>query len=157
LLKTLQCRGTTIFIANGSAAGQRAPHVLIHVFPRRENDDLVKLPKYEMNDEQIKKLGRELKPYINQMFGGGRPIVKEAEFIEKKEENREHHEQKPEHIEHHEPKQEHHEIKHIHEDKHHEPEKRHVEEKKEKHPIKKEEKKSSSKVDLDDIARLFGG
>ena len=32
LLKSLQCKGTTIFIANGVAAGQKAPHVLVHVF-----------------------------------------------------------------------------------------------------------------------------
>jgi histidine triad (HIT) family protein len=158
LLKALQCGGTTIFIANGSAAGQRAPHILIHVFPRRENDGLVKLPKYEMSDEQIKKLSRELKPYINQtfgnqMFGSGRQIVKEAEFVDKKEV---HHEQKPEHHETKPEHKEHHEIRH--EDKHHIPEKKHVEEKKEKPPTKKEEKKSTGgKVDLDDIARLFGG
>jgi histidine triad (HIT) family protein len=160
LLKALQCRGTTIFIANGAAAGQRAPHVLIHVFPRRENDDLVKLPKYEMSDEQIDKLSRELKPYINQLFGVRRPVIKEAEFVEKKET---HHEPKHEPEEHHAEKtehKEHHEIQHSSENKHHEPEKKRVEEKeektKEKSSLKKEEKKSS-KVDLDDIARLFGG
>ncbi len=86
LLKTLQCRGTTVFVANGVAAGQRAPHVLIHVFPRRENDGLVQLPKYEMNDEQISKLKSLLKPYITQVFGGKKSTIKEAEFIEKKNE-----------------------------------------------------------------------
>lgn len=140
LLKALQCRGTTIFIANGAAAGQRAPHVLIHVFPRRENDGLVKLPKYEMSDEQIEKLGKELRPYINQMFNGGRQVIKEAEFVDKKEA--------------------HHETKHKSDDTHNEPEKKHTtpaEEKKEKISAKKEENKGTDKVDLDDIARLFGG
>jgi len=69
LLKTLQGKGTTIFIANGAAAGQRAPHVLVHVFPRREGDGLVELPRYEMNDEQLLKLRSSLKPYLNQLFG----------------------------------------------------------------------------------------
>jgi histidine triad (HIT) family protein len=141
LLKALQCRGTTIFIANGSAAGQRAPHVLIHVFPRRENDGLVKLPTYEMNDEQIEKLRKELKPYINQMFGSSKKIIKEAEFrdVEPLQEN-------PELQTENYPNKE--SIV---------PERKNVEEKK-KFPVKKDEKRSSgNKVDLDDIAKLFGG
>lgn len=54
LLKSLQCRGTSVFIANGMAAGQKAPHVLIHVFPRMENDGLLELPKYEMTDKLLR-------------------------------------------------------------------------------------------------------
>jgi histidine triad (HIT) family protein len=158
LLKALQCRGTTIFVANGVAAGQKAPHVLVHVFPRRENDGLVKLPEYEMSDEQIEKLKQNLLPYINQMFGVKRKIVKDAEFVEKKKE----HEEKS-----------HKETTSREEKKHHKPEER-------KHPVETEEKDDENnedsergtddkkidtppkkdfktKVDLDDIARLFGG
>jgi len=143
LLKSLQCKGTTVFVANGVAAGQKAPHVLIHVFPRRENDGLVKLPTYEMSDEQIIKLKGELKPYINQLFGVKRagPVVKEAEFMDAKEEEEE-------------PKQEpaaehaiiHHEIEHPKEKKH-----------AEKQKSSEQAKPAKGKVDLDDIARLFGG
>lgn len=39
-LKSLQCRGTTIFVANGVAAGQRAPHFMVHVIPRSDNDSI---------------------------------------------------------------------------------------------------------------------
>lgn len=153
LLKTLQCRGTTVFIANGAAAGQRAPHVLIHVFPRRENDDLVKLPKYEMSDDQIERLKKDLKPYVNHMFGNGKPRVREAQFTEKMET----HEAKDEH----EPERGHIELHPIrHDGPHHEPVKSAVEKK--KSPVKKESGepkslKKDSNVDLDDIARLFGG
>jgi histidine triad (HIT) family protein len=69
LLKSLQCPGTTVFIANGVAAGQKAPHVLIHVFPRRENDGLVKLPDYDMSEEQIDKLKKTIGTYTSQVFG----------------------------------------------------------------------------------------
>lgn len=79
LLKTLQCKGTSIFIANGAAAGQRAPHVLVHVFPRREGDGLVTLPAYEMDEAQITKLKSNLKPYLNQFFGVQKHD-KDAEF-----------------------------------------------------------------------------
>jgi histidine triad (HIT) family protein len=135
LLQTLQCKGTTVFVANGVAAGQKAPHVLIHVFPRRENDDLVKLPQYEMNDEQIAKLKSTLKPYLTQVFG--RSNIKEAEFTEKR------------HVKEEIEKQEGDE----------EAETPDVEKKVAvKKPEKKNEpeKKKNTKVDLDDIARLFG-
>ncbi|MFH1315905.1 MAG: HIT domain-containing protein [Candidatus Woesearchaeota archaeon] len=46
VLKTLKVEGTTIFIANGTAAGQRAQHFIMHIIPRAEGD----------------KLGIELKP-----------------------------------------------------------------------------------------------
>ncbi len=39
-LKSLQCKGTTIFIANGIAAGQKAPHFMIHIIPRNDGDGL---------------------------------------------------------------------------------------------------------------------
>ncbi|MBI2664358.1 HIT domain-containing protein [Candidatus Woesearchaeota archaeon] len=39
-LKGLQCKGTTIFIANGVAAGQRAPHFMIHIIPRNDSDNI---------------------------------------------------------------------------------------------------------------------
>src|SRR3989338_11313188 len=39
-LKALHCKGTTIFIANGIAAGQKAPHFMIHVIPRNDGDGL---------------------------------------------------------------------------------------------------------------------
>ena len=38
-LKAMQCNGTTIFIANGAAAGQRAPHFMIHIIPRKGGDN----------------------------------------------------------------------------------------------------------------------
>ncbi|GIU69540.1 MAG: hypothetical protein KatS3mg002_0776 [Candidatus Woesearchaeota archaeon] len=44
LLKTFQVGGTSVLIANGLAAGQKAPHVLIHVIPRRNNDGLLNIP-----------------------------------------------------------------------------------------------------------------
>ena len=150
LLKTLQCGGTTVFVANGVAAGQKAPHALIHVFPRRENDGLVKLPKYEMSDEQIGKLKASLGQYTAQIFGGKRKIIKEAEFTEKKKEHEERKEKQNEetHQTHHEDNsdEEHakKEVKEVH-NKHDEPEK------------KVAKKDSKTKVDLDDIAKLFGG
>ena len=41
LLKVLPADGTTVFIANGAAAGQRAQHFLVHLFPRRSADGVL--------------------------------------------------------------------------------------------------------------------
>lgn len=41
LLKVLRADGTTVFIANGAAAGQRAQHFMIHLIPRRKGDGLL--------------------------------------------------------------------------------------------------------------------
>lgn len=39
-LKAFQSKGTTIFAANGVAAGQRAPHFMLHIIPRLPNDNI---------------------------------------------------------------------------------------------------------------------
>jgi histidine triad (HIT) family protein len=84
LLKAMQCKGTSIFIANGSAAGQKAPHVLIHVFPRTENDGLLTLPVHSVTDEENAKT-KSLSQYFYKIFGG-KPNEKIAEFKETKKE-----------------------------------------------------------------------
>ena len=158
LLKSLQCKGTTIFVANGVAAGQKAPHVLVHVFPRRENDGLVKLPEYEMSDEQIGKLKIGLSRYINQVFG--KKLMKEAEFIDKKKETQSRTEEITE-----EDNEDEKDLEDANQELQKEMEdhkktatpKNHKDNKKEPHEDKDDTKKpKSTKIDLDDIAKLFG-
>ncbi|MFC1722654.1 HIT domain-containing protein [Nanoarchaeota archaeon] len=38
--ETLLCKETTIFIANGGAAGQQSMHFMLHIIPREGGDDL---------------------------------------------------------------------------------------------------------------------
>src|SRR3989338_1284038 len=40
LLRAVKARGTTTFLAQGSYAGQKAPHVMFHIIPRYEEDKL---------------------------------------------------------------------------------------------------------------------
>src|SRR4030042_1818486 len=49
LLKSLGIKGTTFFMANGALAGQKAPHFMIHIIPRKTNDMLFSLPKNPSN------------------------------------------------------------------------------------------------------------
>ena len=58
LLKALKATGTNIFIANGAAAGQRAPHFMIHIIPRTEGDSIkvFELPESRVKEEELEKL-----------------------------------------------------------------------------------------------------
>ncbi len=40
MIKAFKCEGTSIFMANGVVAGQRAPHFIIHIIPRKEDDGI---------------------------------------------------------------------------------------------------------------------
>lgn len=35
-IKNMGFKGTNVFVANGAAAGQRSPHFIIHIIPRKE-------------------------------------------------------------------------------------------------------------------------
>jgi histidine triad (HIT) family protein len=55
LIKALGAQGTNIFIANGAVAGQRAPHLIVHIIPRNENDNLTvfDLPQRDIREEDL--------------------------------------------------------------------------------------------------------
>ena len=40
IIKGFKCDGTSIFIANGAVAGQRAPHFMVHIIPRIGEDNI---------------------------------------------------------------------------------------------------------------------
>jgi len=75
-LRALKAQGTNIFVANGTAAGQKAQHFMIHIIPRKEGDDLKSfiLQKKEVGD--LEDVRKRLKARINFVFG-----VKEEEPI----------------------------------------------------------------------------
>jgi len=61
-------RGSTLFIANGQAAGQNVNHFMVHVIPRDKNDGLYELHSKQedlaSDAEEFKKLGGTLKNTI---------------------------------------------------------------------------------------------
>lgn len=70
LLRTLKAQGTTIFAANGVAAGQRAQHFMLHIIPRMENDGIgIEIPEHQISDSDYKKILKALKPGIAKAFG----------------------------------------------------------------------------------------
>lgn len=54
ILRTLKVQGTTIFIANGAVAGQRAPHFMIHIIPRTDGDDVgLVIPENKVKEKEL--------------------------------------------------------------------------------------------------------
>ncbi len=56
MLKGLNCKGTTLFLANGAIAGQKAPHTILHIIPRYDKDGLgvMNLTYQDLPEEQWK-------------------------------------------------------------------------------------------------------
>ena len=79
VLKAMKAAGTTIFLANGAIAGQQAPHVMIHIIPRKEGDDLSKfnLPQHPIRPEDLKKIQLILRKSMSQMMKIDDPELEE--------------------------------------------------------------------------------
>jgi len=62
LIVGLGAEGTNIFIANGALAGQKAPHLIVHIIPREENDGLTcfDLPEKEITNADLLKTQKTL-------------------------------------------------------------------------------------------------
>jgi histidine triad (HIT) family protein len=127
-IRALKADGTNIFVANGAAAGQKSPHLMIHVIPRRENDGITafSLPKNTIGGEDQDKLRVAIKNKVNEHFG-----IKEKEPVKIEA-------PKPEKVEHIAPPEEM-EDETVLED-----------------TVPPEEAMSKKKFDLDSISRLFG-
>jgi len=68
-LKAFQSKGTTIFAANGVAAGQRAPHFMLHVIPRMQGDNLaLYIPSRALTEKEAGQIAMALTAAL-----GGKP------------------------------------------------------------------------------------
>lgn len=87
-LKAFQAKGTTVFVANGVAAGQRAQHFMIHLIPRFDQDGLkvLDLPQKEASEADLQRLRDVLTKKINQIFGLKKETVIEKKPVEEKKE-----------------------------------------------------------------------
>ncbi|MEK6869603.1 MAG: HIT domain-containing protein, partial [Nanoarchaeota archaeon] len=60
-LRSLEVQGSNIIVANGVAAGQRAQHFMVHLIPRKENDNLnFQMPQKTIEDAELKKIRKVL-------------------------------------------------------------------------------------------------
>ena len=106
-IRGLKADGTNIFAANGTAAGQKAPHFMIHVIPRKDKDNITvfSLPKNQISPEDQEKIRQAVKGKVNSRLGieDKEPVdVKKAEpkkietTVEEKEEETEEEKSNPE-------------------------------------------------------------
>ena len=69
MLKALNAEGTTIFIANGVSAGQRAQHFMIHIIPRKENDGVgMDIPAGNFSEAQLLEVGKRIQDKVDSVF-----------------------------------------------------------------------------------------
>lgn len=87
LLKALKAQGTNIFVANGAIAGQRSPHLMIHIVPRMENDGLsnFNVVHKRLSEEEYNKIKKQLAAKIGEAFGVKKVIEEEKPAVIKSE------------------------------------------------------------------------
>jgi len=91
LLRALKAQGTTIFVANGVTAGQRAQHFMLHIIPRMEGDGIgIDYQEHSISDADYKKILDALRKGVEKSLG---PVEEEPEEAEKKEEEEKEEEQ----------------------------------------------------------------
>ena len=52
-IRAFKAEGTSVFVQNGPAAGQRAPHFMLHVIPRKKGDGVVLQPQVVKLDPKL--------------------------------------------------------------------------------------------------------
>lgn len=79
VIRGMQVDGTSIFIANGPVAGQRAPHFMLHIIPRSEGDKIdLQLTQNSLDPKVMEQVFDKLSPGIPKHLGA-EPAKKEAE------------------------------------------------------------------------------
>lgn len=85
LIRAFQVEGTSIFAANGAVAGQRAPHFMLHIIPRKPNDSVgLMLPHNKIAESTMKQIFEKLAPAVAKNLG-----VEQPERVDLPEESKE--------------------------------------------------------------------
>ena len=97
-LRALEVQGSNIIVANGVAAGQRAQHFMVHLIPRKENDNIeFQVPQKNIPEDELQKVRKALSESLGAKAEEAEekmaavPLIPkekkvvEAEFEEKKE------------------------------------------------------------------------
>ncbi|HLD86500.1 MAG TPA: HIT family protein, partial [Candidatus Nanoarchaeia archaeon] len=151
LLRVLDAKGSNILVANGVAAGQKAQHFMVHIIPRREKDGVkFELPQKNQPEDALK----QLEGLLSKSLGAPPKKKENAQFLPNimkkitESEHKDHHDRRKKH-EHHEKDAP---------QKSAQDDARDPKEDKDlgKSPAKGQEGKGSD-INLDDIAKLFGG
>src|SRR3989338_11544241 len=75
LLKGLRLDGTTIFVANGLVAGQRAQHFMIHLIPRKDGDGLLVMQENYVDETDAENVRAAVGNRLAELLGLKKEIV----------------------------------------------------------------------------------
>ncbi|MBN1544751.1 HIT family protein [Candidatus Woesearchaeota archaeon] len=75
--EALLCKETTIFIANGAAAGQQSSHFMLHIIPRDGGDglEMLDISGKEAPKEEIKEVSAKIGPHLNAVLARNLPAL----------------------------------------------------------------------------------
>jgi histidine triad (HIT) family protein len=75
--EALLCKETTVFIANGAAAGQQSAHFMAHIIPRESGDGLEMLDvgEKEAPESEVKEVAEKIGPVLNAMLQRNLPAL----------------------------------------------------------------------------------
>lgn len=77
-------QGTTIFLGNGVSAGQKAPHTIVHIIPRKEGDNLdLAVPENKTNKESLLDIRKKIIQSIKNTLGSCYELEEEPKITEK--------------------------------------------------------------------------
>ena len=89
ILRSLDARGTNIVVANGPAAGQKAQHFMVHIIPRKENDDIqLVLPQKKIDEKDLRDIKEKIYGKMMEGFGAKKHAEKKAKKEAAKEEEK---------------------------------------------------------------------
>ncbi|HLC81777.1 MAG TPA: HIT domain-containing protein [Candidatus Nanoarchaeia archaeon] len=74
MLKALRASGTTVFAANGGAAGQRSQHFVLHLIPRKEGDHVLDFPEKIIPKGLVEKVKAAVEGRLFELIGVKRAV-----------------------------------------------------------------------------------
>ncbi len=75
LLKGLKVSGTSLFVANGLVAGQKAQHFILHLLPRKDGDGVLKVSEKLIEKEMRDKIYSLVASKFSAVMGGKKKTV----------------------------------------------------------------------------------
>jgi histidine triad (HIT) family protein len=80
LLRGVKASGTNIFIANGSVAGQKSQHFMIHIIPRKEGDKVLDIQEKYVEERLLENAEEAIQDYLYQLMGKKKIVRKQAKL-----------------------------------------------------------------------------
>ncbi|MBW2996628.1 HIT domain-containing protein [Candidatus Woesearchaeota archaeon] len=86
MLTAVNAEGADIFVANGSAAGQRAQHFMLHIIPRKTGDEVkMDIPVKKLAKKKVDEARQAIEEKINAVFKLKKIVAKPAKEVKKAE------------------------------------------------------------------------